>query len=117
MKSDELFISVKKVDRAVFPVQSVLNRYPLEAPTRLPADNDERRVRAIAIAALEEQAMLGNTIFPVNLLVDKMRELILEPECRVTADLMVAIDKFIAPEILKRKMRDGTEYYKLVRIN
>ena len=117
LKSDELFISVKKVDRAVFPVQSVLNRYPLEAPTRLTADNDERRVRAIAIAALEEQAMLGNTIFPVNLLVDKMRELILEPECRVTADLMVAIDKFIAPEILKRKMRDGTEYYKLVRIN
>lgn len=117
LKMDSLYISVKKVDRAVFPVQSIQDKYPMEEPTKLTSDNDERRVRALAIAVMEEEAIAGNTILPCNMLVDKIKEHVLEPECRVTSDILSAIDKFIAPEIMQREMKDGTEYYKLTRMH
>lgn len=117
LKLDGLYISVKKVDRAVFPVASVLEQYPLDKPSALTSENDERRVRAIAVAVLENEVLAGNTILPCNLLVDKIREMILAPACKVTIDILNAIDSFIHKEILRREMKDGTEYYKLVRIN
>lgn len=117
LKQSELFISVRKVDRAIFPVVSVLEKYPLDAPTALTSDNDERRVRAIAVAVLEAEAENGNTILPCAAMVDKIREMILDPACNVTQDVLNAVDRYLHQEILRREMRDGTEYYKLVRIN
>lgn len=116
-KSESLYVSVKTVDRAVFPVPSILEKYPLEAPTALTSDNDERRVRAIAVSVLEDEASNGNTIFPCNMMLDKIQEMILDPKCKVTQDILNAISKFLSKEILCREMKDGTEYYKLVRIN
>lgn len=117
LKLDDLYISVKKVDRAVFPVQSIQEKYPMPEPSKLTSDNDERRVRAIAIAVLENETMSGNTILPCTLLTDKIHELILQPECKITMDILNAIEKFLKPEIMKREMADGTEYYKLVRLH
>lgn len=117
LKQDALCISVKKVDRAVFPVASVLEKYPLSVPSALTSDNDERRVRAIAVAVLESETLRGNTILPCNHMVDKIRDLILDPACKVTIDILNAIDKFLQKEIIRREMKDGTEYYKLVRMN
>lgn len=117
IKRDAMFVSVKKVDRAVFPVPSVLEKYPLDKPTALTSDNDERRVRAIAVAVLEHEALAGSTILPCNLMVDRIRDMILEPQCKVTSDILNAISRFLQEEILRREMKDGTEYFKLVRIN
>ena len=117
LKQDELFVSVKKVDRAVFPVPSILNRYPLNVPTALSSDNDERRVRAIAIAVLENEALSGNTILPCGQMIDKIQELILDPACKVTSDILNAVENNLQKEIIRREMKNGTEYYKLVRIN
>lgn len=117
LKQDALFVSVKKVDRAVFPAATVLEKYPLAAPSALTSENDERRIRAIAVAVLESEASAGNTILPIHLMVDKIRELVLEPACNVSGDILNAIDKFLQQEILRREMKDGTEYYKLVRLN
>lgn len=117
LKPAPLYVSVRKVDRAVFPVASVLERYPLEAPTALTSDNDERRIRAIAVAVLEDEALNGNTILPFNMLLDKIREMIIEPQCNVTEDILNAIEDFLCAEILRRGMKDGTQYYKLVRMN
>lgn len=117
LKQDALFVSVKKVDRAVFPDAAVLEKHPLVAPSALTSENDERRIRAIAVAVLESEASAGNTILPINLMVDRIRGLILEPVCNVSGDILNAIDKFLQQEILRREMKDGTEYYKLVRMN
>ena len=117
LKQGEMCVSVKKVDRAVFPVPSILERYPLDSPTALTSDNDERRVRAIAIAVLENEALAGNTILPCSQMVDKIQELILDPACKVTGDILNAVDKYLQKEIMRREMKNGTEYYKLVRIN
>lgn len=118
MKAAPLYVSVRKVDRAVFPVASVLKKYPLEAPTALTSDNDKRRVRAIAVAVLEDEALNGNTILPCDMLIDKIQEMILDPKCKVTKDILNAISDFLRKEILCRKMKDDeTEYYKLVRVD
>ena len=117
MKTASLCVSVRKVDRAVFPVASVLEKYPLEAPTALTSDNDKRRVRAVAVALLEAEALNGNTILPCDMLIDKVREMIIDPKCNVTKDILNAIRNFLSIEILRREMKDGTEYYKLVRMN
>ncbi|MBE6005416.1 MAG: RNA helicase [Lachnospiraceae bacterium] len=117
LKINKLYVSVKKVDRAVFPVASVLEKYPLEDPTALTSDNDQRRARAIAVAVLENEALAGNTILPCDQMVDKIRDMILDPACKITKDILNAIDKFLHKEIIRREMKDGTEYYKLVRIN
>ena len=117
LKNDEYYISVKKVDRAVFPVASIMEIYPVPDPSRLSSDNDQRRIRAISVAVLEQEALNGHTIMPRDLLVNKVNELILEPACHVTTDIMKAIQKFNEPLIMEREMKDGTEYYKLVRIH
>ena len=117
LKVSDLYLSVKKVDRAVFPVLAIAEKYPLPKPTMLTSDNDQRRIRAIAISIMENEALAGNTILPCKMLIDKMCELTLEPECKVTSDIISAIGKFMSEHILKREMKDGTEYYKLARIN
>ena len=117
IKQEELLVSVRKVDRAVFPIPSVAEKYPLEKPSRLSSDNDERRLRAIAVSVMEHAAEGGNTIMPVAQLSDAMRNLALDPKCAVTPDIIRAIERFMLPEIIKRAMKDGTEYYKLVRLH
>lgn len=117
LKNDDYYISVKKVDRAVFPVASIREKYPVPEPSKLTSDNDKRRIRAISVAVLEQEALNGHTIMPRDLLVNKVNELILEPACHVTTDIMKAIQKFNEPLIMEREMKDGTEYYKLVRIH
>ena len=65
---------------------------------------------------MENAAENGSTIMPCANLSDAMRSLTLDPECAVTPDIIKAVEKFMLPEIMKREMKDGTEYYKLVRI-
>lgn len=113
----ELYFSIKKVDRALFPVEKLAKQYPLEEPSRLSSDNDQRRIRAIAVAVLEKEAQNGNTILPCNLLAAKMKDISVRPECIVTSDILNGLHTYLNEEILKREMKDGTDYYKLARIN
>jgi hypothetical protein len=115
LKQDDLLVSVKKIDRAVFPVPAIAEKYPLDEPSKLTSDNDERRIRAIAVSVLEKVAADGSTIMSCTNLSDVMRDLALEPKCAVTPDILRAVESFMNREILKFKMKDGTEYYKLVR--
>ena len=46
-----------------------------------------------------------------------MKEITLKPECVVTTDIVNAICDFMSPEVIKRELKNGNEYYKLVRIN
>lgn len=117
LKLDDLYLSVQKVDRAVFPVPSIAEKYPIQAPSRLSSDNDERRVRAVVISLLEHAAEQGHTFLPCNILTDQVQNLTLEPSCPITSDMIAAIESFMSPEVMKREMKDGTEYYKLTRLN
>ena len=116
LKQEALYISVKKVDRAIFPVESIMERYPLDEPTKLTSDNDPRRIRALAIYVMENAAEGGHTIMPCSNLVELMQNVPLDPACPVTSDIVNAVEKFMMPQILHKEMKNGTEYYKLVRL-
>ena len=117
LKLENLYLSVQKVDRAVFPVPSIAEKYPLQAPSALSSANDERRVRAVVISILELAATQGHTFLPCSILSDQAQNLTLEPVCPVTADMITAIESFMSSEVIKREMKDGTKYYKLTRLN
>ena len=117
LKLEGSYIDISTVDKAVFPVSSIAVLYPLAEPTKLASDNDERRVRALAIAVLEAAAQRGHTFLPCNMLVDWMQKINLDPPCKVTSDMVAALEKYMEQLIMKREMQDGTEYYKLVRLH
>ncbi len=55
-------IHLLKVDRGVFPEDTVRSLHPLEEPTGLASAMDPRRVRAFAISVLEEDASAGQHV-------------------------------------------------------
>ncbi|MDE6568575.1 MAG: AAA family ATPase, partial [Lachnospiraceae bacterium] len=114
-KVEELRISIKKVDLAFFPLENIKNQYPIEAPTKLEADNDKRRVRAIAVSVLENNALNGNTIMPVNNLVLAINDLPIEPKCSVNGDIISAMLDFFTDEIVTNKDAVERDYFKLQR--
>ena len=79
------------------------------------SDNDIRRVRALAVYALEQAAADGSTILPINHLLDRMQAIPLQPECAVTEDHITVIEDDISDVIATKKMKDGSKYYKLQR--
>ncbi|MDR1873174.1 MAG: AAA family ATPase [Deltaproteobacteria bacterium] len=117
MCSDNLKIAVRKVDMAVFPPKILRNDYPLSAPSALDSENDERRIRAIAISVLEQQALIGHTVYPQNKLITDINELPIDPGCRVTGDILNSVEVFLAPELVPIECADGTKAYQLKRLN
>lgn len=103
----ELQISLKKVDMAVFPKKDIQDKFPLDLPSRLNSDNDKRRVRAFAINILEGVSQNGHTIYPCNNLVLDINDLTVDPPCRVTLDDLNGIKEFIGEEIEICIMKDG----------
>lgn len=110
-------ISVKMVDKAIFPVQSILDKYPVPSPSCLKSEIDERRIRALVVHVLEDEANNGNTILPCYDIVDKIAKLELDPSCKLNSDNISGCEMFLQSEVIKREMKDGTEYYKLTRID
>lgn len=111
----ELQVSIKKVDLAFFPLENIKNQYPIVPPTKMESDNDKRRTRAIAVSVLENNALLGNTIMPVNNLVLAISDLPMEPKCSVNGDIISAMLDFFKDEIVTEKDAIGNDYFKLVR--
>ncbi len=114
-KVEELKISIMKVDMAFFPPKYIKNQYPILPPTKIESENDPRRVRALAVSILENNAFLGNTIMPINNLVLQMNMLPIEPDCPVNGDMVVGLNEFFLDEIVTAKDASDREYYKLIR--
>ena len=117
LKNDHLYISVKQIDRAIFPNEIIRNILPLDKPSSLESPNDKRRVRALLVYVLEEAASQGHTIFPEKLALECIKNMPLDPECRVNEDIIAAMDQFFKTEVIKRNMKESGQYYKLVRID
>lgn len=115
-KEPELQISIKKVDMAIFPRINIQRKFPLEDPSKLESDNDERRVRALAISILESQVDNGHTIYPCNNLVLDINDFTIDPPCKVNRDDLDSIESFMAEEIVTVNMKNNEMAYQLVRL-
>ena len=116
MCADEYKIAVRKVDMAVFPPLELRSVHPLPQPSALTSENDERRIRAIAVSILEEQAHNGHTVYPQNQLITQINDLPIEPECRVTRDILKSIQSFLSDELIFVECADDSVAYQLSRL-
>lgn len=99
-------IRLLTVDRGVFPEDNVRLRHPLEPPSGLDSAVDLRRVRAFAIASLEEAALTGHTLLPKVKVVDAILSKPIRPPCPVTADMLTARISDMKPEIVAAPLGD-----------
>jgi len=113
---DSYFVSIEKVDKAVFPIKEIIDNNPLDNPSALTSDNDKRRIRAVAISIMEKAAENGHTIYPEFLLLNRMHDLILDPVCEVSFDMIQSLREFLEEEMFVKTMPDGKFYYKLNRM-
>ncbi len=103
-------IPVARVDMAVFSAQARSNADPLPPPSALTSENDARRIRAIAISVLENQAANGHTVYPQERLLHEIKQLPLQPACVVTGDILNSIQEFLEGELQLIESDTGTNY-------
>lgn len=110
-------VSVRTVDRGVFPPDEIRTRHPLPEPSALDAGTDARRVRALCANVLEDAAADGNTLLPQRQIVLAIRSLEIQPGCAVDSDLMdVAKDDF-GGVINEIRMADDSPALQLTRLS
>ncbi|MBB2868617.1 UNVERIFIED_ORG: hypothetical protein GGI63_005261 [Rhizobium esperanzae] len=110
-------ISVWTVDRGVFPPDIVRKNHPLSAPTVLDAGTDARRIRALAVNVLEDQASSGSTVVAQDQVVLAIRGLSIEPACEVDGDLMVVAKDGFGGVIDDAKLASGAPALQLTRLS
>lgn len=112
----EYKIPLRNVDMAVFPPHEIRDKDPLPEPSYVSAENDERRIRAIAISILERETENGHTVYPQNKLIADINELPLDPNCTVNADILDSLTDYLSIEIIEEKTKNGGKAYQLIRI-
>lgn len=100
-------IGLLTIDRGVFPEDVLRLKFPLEEPSALGSAVDPRRVRAFALAALEEASLAGHTLQDSARMVTAIQALALRPPCPVTGDVLSAQLPAMAPEVVEALLNDG----------
>ena len=116
LSESEYRIPVRNVDMAVFPPPEIRAKDPLPAPSYVSAENDERRIRAIAVSILEGEINNGHTVYPQNKLIADINELPLDPHCFVNGDILNSLHDYFSAEIAAVETKSGGVAYQLVRI-
>ncbi len=111
-----LQIPVSKIDMAVFPAEVISDQNPVPEPSFIESGDDQRRIRALSISVLEEQANYGHTVYPQFKLIDNLQNLPLDPECEVSVDTLNAIEGFLTEELILVKCEDESKAYQLRRL-
>jgi hypothetical protein len=110
-------MTIWTVDRGVFPAPIVREKHPLPNASLVTDSTDGRRVRALAVSALEDAARHGHTIQPRSALVKAIRELPIDPHCGVDGDLLDVVEHAFSPTITVGTMADATAAYQLEKLD
>ena len=101
------FFSSKKIKKDLLPIKyNITDRF------------DYRRIRGFATYLLESAAVnQGHTLLPQKDLIKKIRDLPLTVDCKISVDIINAVEKEISSVIKKINIKDGSPAYQLVRLN
>lgn len=116
MCSQDIQLSVNKIDMAVFPPNILAYKNPLSKPSLVEDTDDKRRIRALAVNVLEQQTNNGHTVYPKDKLVYEINNLPIEPECQITCDVIDCIKSFLDEELKCIECDDGTDAFQLTRL-
>ena len=113
-------VSVRTVDRGLFPASSIRSKFPIPEPSRIDTPVDERRLRSLSICELEAAALQGHTLVPREEIVQSLRlrdQSDGEQQTMVTGDLLkVAEDTLFGGEVRVVEMADRKPAYQLERL-
>lgn len=112
----EVAIPVKKIDMAVYPPKEIRNSNPLQAPSALDSCNDKRRMRAYFVSLLENYAILGHTVYPIEGLIEDINKLAIEPAFQVNSDIVNGSASFLEEEFAAVECTNGGKAYQLSRL-
>lgn len=109
-------ISLSTIDMGAFPPENVRTKFSLLEPSAIDTGTDKRRVRAIVVSILEDAAASGHTLLPQKYVIQKIRNMIMEPTCPVTGDIMRVVENYFMDTIELVEMVDGSRAYQLIRL-
>ncbi|WGH75636.1 AAA family ATPase [Tenacibaculum tangerinum] len=110
---------VSTIDKAIFGDPAGIEKFPLPELCDLNTPLDQRRVRAFAVKALEETAVVGNTLLTDTQLITKLDEQPVEPLCNPSIRNLMAIADFMKKEVTQHVLDEEEEiyYFKLKRFD
>jgi hypothetical protein len=109
-------VSIETIDRGMFPHGIVREKFPLPEPSALNEAVDWRRVRALMVSILEEAARNGDTLLPEPTVIQRVRDLVVDPGCPVDRDLLNVVVSKLSPAITTTDFKDGGRGYQLARL-
>jgi hypothetical protein len=114
---DILNFPVATIDKAIFADKKILERFPLPQSIDITMPLDQRRIRALMVQILEQNALEGNTLLTDNQIVTKLDEQPIQPLCNPSTRNIAAINEFLSSEVLRLILDEEQElyYYKLKR--
>ena len=65
---------------------------------------------------MEQHALEGHTVYPVNFLINELNDMPIEPACEVSSDVIDTMDNFLALELVKVTCKNGETAYQLHRL-
>jgi hypothetical protein len=109
-------VPVTVIDRGAFPDDVVRDVHPLPSKSRVEDPVEPRRVRALVVDRLEAAAGEGDTLRPLDRVIQDVRDLPADPPCLLSADLLPAVRPHFAPIVDEPKTDGGGAALQLRRL-
>lgn len=106
-------ISVGTIDRGVFPIEAINNKFPLEEPSKIEGGNDKRRIRALIIHILDKASEEGHTLLPINEIRIRLEKISLDPTCIVNEDILNLVENYFKYKINVIELEKENKAYQL----
>lgn len=103
----EFALPFATVDRGLFGSRDLEGAHEMPAESRVSESADPRRVRALMVNRLRTAAAEeGHTFLPEAWMIDRIRDLPIEPACKVDSDLLPLFDSDLGPVVVL--IKDGS---------
>lgn len=109
-------VPVTVVDRGAFPEDIVRDAHPLPARSAVDDPVDPRRVRALIVDRLEVAAEDGDTLRPLDRVIQDVRDMPADPPCPLSADLIPVVRTHFSPLVDEAEMAGGGAALQLRRL-
>ncbi|MCU1495932.1 MAG: exonuclease, partial [Acidimicrobiaceae bacterium] len=120
-------VPLDAIDRGCFPKPAIRTSFPLAEPSAMRDASDRRRIRALIVDILEAAAEEGNTLLPLDRVLEKSETAALAEKCPVSEEILTAHglhpeqltynpESPYWPPFVGARMQDGTAALKLARL-
>lgn len=106
-------ISLHTIDRGLFPDRVVREKHPIPAPACLEGALDARRLRAMFIYQLELAQSAGHTLLGQDQLIQKIREMEVDPPCSLSGDDLGRLEGSLTEVMVRQPFADGSPAWQL----